>query len=441
MLPSYGEGPPHGLNLLATHEEPVPLIVSEWVLSVGDVVITRRHRIKGWILLMDGYVFNPTRCRMRAWRFAVIALGVVLTIAPPRSVRAGEVFQGEKAMATLRVLATHAASNLDSIKTWKAEYQYTLAYSHGERTAAIAAGQAQAADLLMHGPISQEDSGRILLSYSAKLDAFSCLVKNETPPRIVDLSGKKRGLADQLAIFHQHAIVTPDRFLHFMPEILHAQSLKNPVGDGTPTRMAFRDPLADSAGREWTDLVNPRALFSMDDVPFHIWLNRFPKFYEKATLKVRKTYDDSISIEKQTSQNGTDRYIMKWNAAAWTKVIQFPQESGYLPTEYATYARDGEVLSDYVWEYIASGNSFVPKTLTRETFANATSDATTKHTLRLASSSLNKPIDESEFTVSAFGLKDGERFLDRVNGKLWVSKGGKLVDVASYNASLQAEPR
>lgn len=344
-------------------------------------------------------------------------------------------------MATLRMLAKHAAANLNSIKTWKAEFQYTLVYSHGEQAAAIATSQAHATDMTLSGPLRQEDSGHILLCYSSSVDAFRCLVKNNGPPQITAPRGDQQVISNQLTTFHQHAIVTPDRFLHFMPEVLHAQSAENRVGDGTPTRMAFRDPLADTAGREWTDLVKPRALLSMDDVPFHVWLSRFPDFYEKATPEVRRTYEDSISIEKQTSKSGTDRYIMKWNAAAWTKVIQFSQESGYLPTEYTTYARDGEVMSDYTWKYVVSGHVFVPETLTRETFASATSDATTKHTLRLVASSINKPIDESEFTINAFGLKDGERFLDRVDGKLWVWKRGKLIEADSYNASLQSDPR
>ena len=390
---------------------------------------------------MDEDALKQNCQRLRAWWLTLLALGVVLTMTPAGSARAGEVFQGKEAMATLRMLAKHAAANLNSIKTWKAEFQYTLVYSHGEQTAAIAISQAHATDLTLSGPLRQEDSGRILLCYSSSLDAFSCFVKNNGPPQITAPRGDQQAISNQLATFHQHAIITPDRFLHFMPEVLHAQSAENRVGDGTPTRMAFRDPLADTAGREWTDLVNPRTLLSMDDVPFHTWLNRFPDFYEKATPDVRKTYDDSISIEKQTSKSGTDRYIMKWNAAAWTKVIQFPQESGYLPTEYTTYARDGEVLSDYTWKYVASGHVFVPEALTRETFASATSDATTKYTLRLVASSLNKPIDESEFTVNAFGLKDGERFLDRVDGKLWIWKSGKLIEVASYNTSLQSDPR
>jgi hypothetical protein len=53
--------------------------------------------------------------------------------------------------------------------------------------------------------------------------------------------------------------------------------------------------------------------------------------------------------------------------------------------------------------------------------------------LEFQESKLNEPVDPSQFTYAAMGLKDGAVVLDRIDGICYIMKGGEITKLANFD--------
>ena len=83
------------------------------------------------------------------------------------------------------------------------------------------------------------------------------------------------------------------------------------------------------------------------------------------------------------------------------------------------------------FEYQDFDGTFVPSYVEEQNLDIHTGRAVRIQKYKLLDSEVNVPLEPSVFSLDAFGLVDGERVYDMIEGKLLLKKDGDFVDVSS----------
>ena len=225
---------------------------------------------------------------------------------------------------------------------------------------------------------------------------------------------------------NQMFIVAPEHCLNFMPTVSHAALPDHPRVDleSGVGRMAFRDPPEKGTQTPWGGVVDPRLFFGFERPLIHTWLGGFCLFFAKADSEEKKELDNSLNIKEERSGS----------SPVYTIVFRGPQEKemkldggvGFNLVKFCVRGRDGTLRWQQTWEYRKLEDIYIPAKIR---LARCGDDGNTvfDRTVVLDECSVNEPIAPSVFTYDQFGLENGERVLDQIEGALFVYQDGKLI--------------
>ena len=364
----------------------------------------------------------------------VLQIDTLHAAGPPPDAKAIE-GAADKA-ALLERISTASKTNYNNIKTWKGEYAFkewmVILPSFRE-----VIGVSSPADEAIH----RELSGTIQFAVDVAANNLFTEFKAVSTPVFKTASGQVVTPSREFVRTHRQSIVTADSYLRFDPEKLYGTPGDYTVAESigpTGGRMAFKEPADDATGRQWTNVVDPRQLYSNVQGPF-AWdkLDAYAQFLRLPAMDAkRQIVENALKVFHESASNPS---------LVWIR-YDLPGENGPLATEWlvanskaafniiscAQVDPDGWRRWDLTHKYELLHETYVPSLVRMVLYQHGTTKPQACELLLIASD-VNMPLDGEAFTIARFGLETGERVLDKQEGTMKVVKDAALVDVDEFN--------
>ena len=108
-------------------------------------------------------------------------------------------------------------------------------------------------------------------------------------------------------------------------------------------------------------------------------------------------------------------------------------EVGFNVISYSVTDPDGKVLEEKSFEYGLFNGIYLPTQKIELNFDYYTGNLKEQSTITFFNEKINEPISKEVFTYKNLGLKDGDKFIDKILDKEYTYQDGKLVEVVEKN--------
>lgn len=238
--------------------------------------------------------------------------------------------------------------------------------------------------------------------------------------------------------FFQQSIVSANDFLSFEPHLQYGD-FEGSKAMKIVGRAAFRSPVEKAKGQEWGVIPDPRGFFGdgsryFEEIDRLIKAWTFPESKDY-TAKQRQEMRDTIQVFR--SQGDAPHYykvVFAPPATAGKKTLEigrtYSERDGFNPT----LAWQGESGTNGIpglqatLGYRVESGVHIPVSVVR--LSTADKESIKFHrVLKLLETRVNQPIDAAKFTIDRFGLKEGERLVDRIDGTIRQKQGSEMLEV------------
>jgi len=108
-------------------------------------------------------------------------------------------------------------------------------------------------------------------------------------------------------------------------------------------------------------------------------------------------------------------------------------EAGFNVVSYLMMANNDRVLENKTWRYGLVNGVYLPLQTIKAHFNYQTGNLDTQSTYTFIDQKANQPISDAVFTYKNLGLKDGDTFDDRIEGKKYTYQKGTLAEIKDPN--------
>jgi hypothetical protein len=105
-------------------------------------------------------------------------------------------------------------------------------------------------------------------------------------------------------------------------------------------------------------------------------------------------------------------------------------EAGFNVVSYSNTDSNGKILENKMWDYGLIDGVYLPLRQIKQGFDYQTGNLTNQNTISFVEQKLNNPIGDEIFTYKNLGLKNGDKFIDKIEGKEYKYQDANLVFVA-----------
>jgi len=366
----------------------------------------------------------------------------------------------EKRAEVLRFLAARNEANYRKIETWKGSYRFVDRFPHRAIPAELLSRQ-KTADAKRSAPPNPHvqklfliREGVIEFAVDTAADRYWVSYREDgSKARLVTPDGKEtRKPSPGYAPLARMAVVTADSAIETLPDVKFGPLPDFPEDPlrlgGKSGRLAERKVLPDYLRiSDSTEIIDPRRFYAVG--PRLLW-QELPgyadqldgKFGAEATAIARR--DFSVA---RTGAPGNEEYLVRFKYTARgftpripgqpTAVFRFCESAGFLPVEHTWYEPTGEVRSYRSWIYQEVDGIRIPKefhfTMNGEAGDSRWTPLILDRHLVLAETRLNERIPAEQFSIEGVELAKGDRFVDRIEQKLYVHEGRELIPAAEYD--------
>ena len=102
-------------------------------------------------------------------------------------------------------------------------------------------------------------------------------------------------------------------------------------------------------------------------------------------------------------------------------------EAGFNVVSYSQTADYDKILEHKTWNYGLINGVYIPVKQTKKSFDYLTGNLNKQSTLTFIEQKVNKSIPEEVFTYKNLGLKNGDKFIDKILGKEYIYQDGELI--------------
>jgi hypothetical protein len=205
-------------------------------------------------------------------------------------------------------------------------------------------------------------------------------------------------------------------------------------GQFAKTRTAIKDRNMEVFGEyqyptKFFNTIGPtwNFLFALRMLLFH---------YDAKGDTVPKVFKDAVVIGKKSVGDDTEYYIRSATLESGNENIEsfyeilLPSNAGYNPTLIRILeAPDKKPSMEYNISYVKLNGVYLPSNF-QETHYNTDGMVTLYKQYTLKEQKINEVITEDTFTINNLGLKDGDRFVDKIASKEFTYQGDKLIESA-----------
>jgi hypothetical protein len=105
----------------------------------------------------------------------------------------------------------------------------------------------------------------------------------------------------------------------------------------------------------------------------------------------------------------------------------FNSDKGFNITLSETRSADGKLYQKMTWEYEAINGVYLPKRTTKQNFKGENAELGYERECVFTNLKLNQAIPEETFTYKNLGLKNDDKFVDKILGKEYTYQDGELI--------------
>jgi hypothetical protein len=149
-------------------------------------------------------------------------------------------------------------------------------------------------------------------------------------------------------------------------------------------------------------------------------------FATNATPEQKKELDNSPDVKEE--HHGDDLIYTIVFRRSEEKEITFDGKVGFNLVKFCARDRGSKHRWEETWEYRKVDDVYIPAKVQFAEYKDG-DNAVLDRTVELRECSVNNPIAPTVFTYDQFGLKNGERVLDRIEGALFVYQEAKQLSV------------
>jgi len=324
----------------------------------------------------------------------------------------------------LNLISSQMRTNYELINTWRGEVHLSIDRINQGDTAE---------KLFRLYTLGNGDIPKILLKHveitiefdlNNEKDLLFVNQNSEKPPRYTDFE-TGRDLGTKMITDRSKTIVTPEYYLRSSPNTTRAGVVLNRKAVKTKrekARMGCHDGMS--------PIYEPRDSFGARRT---IW-ETFPRLVQHINEHGELNVDGyRLKVEEQKYGDVT-RYLVQRPAKIspeeyiFVKMV-FYSENGFNVVSYEVTDQNGKASRLLTWEYELVSGVYLPKKMTEERFEGSNGELSYHRESTFRNLQLNQPIPEKTFTYKNLGLKNGDKFTDKIEGKEYTYRDEKLIEV------------
>jgi len=334
----------------------------------------------------------------------------------------GDLILEDEMPTLLTMLTQQNKQTWNALQTWNGTLQVQdLERFHGPRARTFM--QTHAPDLTTHpSDIEIRTDAIVTFARDFRHDQLYTHFQAHNVEAVALDSGQPLGL--EFHPFDQCSIVTPDRFLHFQPNLNHAGAM---ASDRPARPTAFESARQEAEGQEWGAIVDPQTLFGY---PRPAWQE-----LEMIATALRqaghlKDSDYALTVSRNSEDDGLE-YKVTLPGTIRPGVYRFQEmtfaaNAGFNITRFLIRDSENNVRQQIEWQYTEQDGILLPSQVRYQSFNAEDQLLVFQRTLTLLESQVNIVIPPQTFSVQNLGLRDGDRFLDSRAGTVSTYEGGEL---------------
>jgi hypothetical protein len=324
----------------------------------------------------------------------------------------------------LTMISSRIKSNYNKIMTWQGETNFTIFTIYEGSAAERIFNTRTDSTGKTPNTIIQHIEGRHKFAVDLEKDFLYTKLSRENPPRYMDFEAG-RDLGTKVVGLQGISIVTPEYYINCRPHTMR---------DGAITsRKAVKK--VRQKGLTCSNLTppvsDPREHFVVGEP---IW-ETFPRVLEYINLHGELNVDGyTLKVEECPDGNLTKYRIQipgKISPEDYIFVTRvFSSKKGFNIVSYEETNPEGELLHKKTWDYDLVNGVYVPSRTTEQIFERKNGELSYEAKYTFKNQKVDKPIPEETFTYKNLGLKNGDKFVDKITNKEYTYQDGDLISVS-----------
>ena len=237
---------------------------------------------------------------------------------------------------------------------------------------------------------------------------------------------------------YTHWVKTPEHLLHFSPDNLcngeeglpHVEN----TASGQSFRAVYREP--SDAGQQYCcqGFIDPLTFFGRQ--PYGQWLSNMANTL-RGDRGVERANDLKENMTLRRRRNGTDQeYVLVVGLTPHEVVLSAAAGYNVISDKFGNSA--GQLHQSEEYKFRKGKGVFVPSEIEFKQYdeseqgANSTRKLIQHNVFILNKTQVNEPIDPAVFEIHSFGLRRGDRMVDRIENRVEVFDGKQFVPADSF---------
>jgi len=328
----------------------------------------------------------------------------------------------------LNMISTTMRTNYNRIKTWRGEVRLSI-----DRINDGAAAE----QIFKKNTHTKGEIPAVVLKHEEPTIEFALNAENDLlfvnqypgkPRQYIDFE-TKRDLGAKWMPDHSKAIVTPEYYLHSSPNIIREKVVLKRKAVKTKRKKG-----RSSCGGSVPPIYEPRDSFGAR----RTILETFPLLLQHINEHGELNVDGHrLKVEEQKDGDVT-RYLVRQPAKIAPETYRFLKmvfcsENGFNIVSYELADSNGKLLRRLTWAYELVSGVYLPQKTTEERFERTNGGLSYYIEGTFRNLQINQPIPEETFSYKNLGLKNGDKFIDKIGGKEYTYQDEKLIEVEKSN--------
>lgn len=325
----------------------------------------------------------------------------------------------------LTMIPSRVKSNYDKIKTWQGEKKFTINRIYEGTAAEREFNTRTDGTGKTPNTVIRRIEGRNKFAVDLEKDFLYANVIWGNPPYYMDLE-TGRDLGTKSAPSQKVSIVTPEYYINWGPHamrdgVITSRKAVKQVRQKGSTCTNLSPPVSDPrecfvVGQPVWEIFPPQLLqhinehggFSVDGHP----------------LKIEERMDgDTVGYRIQIpGKVSPEQYLFI--------TMVFSGEKGFNIISYEVTYPNGKVFQQLTWEYELVSGVYLPIKTTEQNFRPDTGQLSYDKISTFKNLKINQPIPPETFTYKNLGLKNGDKFIDKILGEEYIYQDEALIPVS-----------
>lgn len=331
----------------------------------------------------------------------------------------------------LTLISDHVLSNYKGIRTWEGEVDVTIErVFEGPAAERIFKTETEGADKIPSS-IKRHKENKIEFALDSDKGLLYASNYRQKPSQYTDLESGRDLVSKSVPNFIR-SIVTPEYHIQCSPYtmregiILSSKAVKESREECTECETPLFDPrtiLKVSTPPIWEILSHLAERIANDECAIDGYTLRVEKRTDGVITEYRIQKPSKLSPKPE--RLGPEYYMIF--------TMTFSSAKGFnIISEEITWG-DGKLFKKLTWNYKLVDGIYLPHKTTEQVFRGDTGRLSHEQKSTFNNLQINHLIPENTFTYKNLGMKNGDKFIDKIGGKEYIYQEEKLIEVEKKN--------